>query len=161
MFLTTHVITGATIGRNVENPALAIAVSFLSHFVLDKIPHWNPIYPREDDTRIRDLLWYSRIPRVGIPVFVDFCLAIAVAAIVLLFTQGKVERLRVGLAMAASVLPDIIDLARFFRPIKGIAKPYNRFHDAMQYEINHPVIGILTQGSVIAIAIIADFLFMG
>jgi len=37
-----HALTGALIGLCVGNPVLAPALAFLSHFVLDAIPHYDP-----------------------------------------------------------------------------------------------------------------------
>lgn len=42
MLETPHVIVGAAIAIKVVNPALAIPLAFASHFILDKVPHWNP-----------------------------------------------------------------------------------------------------------------------
>lgn len=41
MLETPHVALGAAIATKVH-PALAIPLSLGSHFILDKIPHWNP-----------------------------------------------------------------------------------------------------------------------
>jgi len=42
MLETPHVLVGAAIATKLGSPALAIPLSLASHFVLDKIPHWNP-----------------------------------------------------------------------------------------------------------------------
>ena len=42
MLETPHVIVGAAIATKVVNPALALPLAFASHFVLEKVPHWNP-----------------------------------------------------------------------------------------------------------------------
>jgi len=39
---TPHVVVAAAIAVNVANPALAIPLALGSHFVLEKVPHWNP-----------------------------------------------------------------------------------------------------------------------
>jgi hypothetical protein len=39
MRATNHVVTGAVIGAAVGNPWIALPAAFLSHFVLDAIPH--------------------------------------------------------------------------------------------------------------------------
>lgn len=39
---TPHVIVGAAIAIKVVNPALALPLALGSHFILDKVPHWNP-----------------------------------------------------------------------------------------------------------------------
>jgi hypothetical protein len=40
---TNHALTGAIIGLTVGNPVLAVILAFVSHFVLDAIPHYRPI----------------------------------------------------------------------------------------------------------------------
>jgi hypothetical protein len=42
MRATIHALTGAAIAMAVKQPALAIPAAFLSHFVLDAVPHYNP-----------------------------------------------------------------------------------------------------------------------
>lgn len=42
MTAPNHALTGALIGLTITNPALALPVAFLSHFVCDAIPHYDP-----------------------------------------------------------------------------------------------------------------------
>lgn len=42
MLSTPHFFVGAAIGSVVPNPIAAFALGFVSHFVLDQIPHWDP-----------------------------------------------------------------------------------------------------------------------
>ncbi len=42
MLETPHVILGAAIAAKIPNPFISIPLSLMSHFVLDKVPHWNP-----------------------------------------------------------------------------------------------------------------------
>ncbi|MFZ5932885.1 MAG: hypothetical protein ACOYT7_02310 [Patescibacteria group bacterium] len=42
MLETPHVVVGAAIATHVLTPALAIPLAVGSHFILDKVPHWNP-----------------------------------------------------------------------------------------------------------------------
>lgn len=37
-----HAIVGATIATKTGNPLLALPLAFLSNFILDLLPHWNP-----------------------------------------------------------------------------------------------------------------------
>lgn len=39
MVLTPHLLAGAAIASNVQSPALALVIAFLSHFLLDILPH--------------------------------------------------------------------------------------------------------------------------
>lgn len=41
MTATNHALTGAIIGLTVPSPVVACAAAFLSHFVLDTIPHFG------------------------------------------------------------------------------------------------------------------------
>ena len=42
MTAPNHALTGALIGLTVSNPVLALPLAFLSHFVCDAIPHYDP-----------------------------------------------------------------------------------------------------------------------
>lgn len=37
-----HAITGATIASVIPNPLISLPLCFVSHFVSDLLPHWNP-----------------------------------------------------------------------------------------------------------------------
>lgn len=39
MFLTCHMLIGASIGKTLRRPALAYPAAYLSHYVLDAVPH--------------------------------------------------------------------------------------------------------------------------
>jgi len=39
---TPHVVVGAAIASKIANPAIALPLALASHFLLDKVPHWNP-----------------------------------------------------------------------------------------------------------------------
>jgi hypothetical protein len=41
MLATTHVLTGALIGRAVRRPGRAAAIGVVSHVALDALPHWG------------------------------------------------------------------------------------------------------------------------
>jgi len=50
MLETSHVVAGMTIGKYVSNPFLAFIFSFLSHFILDFIPHWDGGFKKVNDS---------------------------------------------------------------------------------------------------------------
>jgi hypothetical protein len=41
MLETTHALIAGTIAIHTKDPAAAITLSFLSHFLLDAVPHWD------------------------------------------------------------------------------------------------------------------------
>jgi hypothetical protein len=45
-----HALTGALIGLSVANPWLAIPLAFVSHFVCDAVPHYDP--PERDTMQL-------------------------------------------------------------------------------------------------------------
>lgn len=83
MLETPHVVVGATIAAKVGNPFLAIPLAFASHFVLDKIPHWNPHF-------------YTEMKKYGKPTTASTTLAVVDCFVAL----------GAGLLIAASFLPD-------------------------------------------------------
>jgi hypothetical protein len=48
-----HAITGALIGLVIGQPLIALPAAFLSHFVCDAIPHFDPAMPAEQWIRSR------------------------------------------------------------------------------------------------------------
>ncbi len=56
MLISTHVVSGAVVGRLVQRPLVAAAAGVLSHFALDCVPHWgrpSPQGSRMDDFTLR------------------------------------------------------------------------------------------------------------
>lgn len=47
MTAPNHAMTGALIGLTIGNPVLALIVAFLSHFICDAIPHYDPYDPKK------------------------------------------------------------------------------------------------------------------
>ncbi len=43
MLVTNHILAGSVIGLTIQEPILAITVAFLSHFLMDALPHFG--YP--------------------------------------------------------------------------------------------------------------------
>ena len=41
MLTTTHLLAGAVIGKYFQNPILIIILAFVSHYILDFIPHYS------------------------------------------------------------------------------------------------------------------------
>src|SRR5260370_17525248 len=47
MLETPHVAIAAAIASKIPNPLISIPLAFVSHFLLDITPHWNPHINRE------------------------------------------------------------------------------------------------------------------
>lgn len=42
-----HALTGGVIAYKIGNPLVSLPISFLSHFIVDLLPHWNPSLSKE------------------------------------------------------------------------------------------------------------------
>lgn len=42
MLELAHAVTGGVIAYKIGNPLISLPLAFLSHFVIDLLPHWNP-----------------------------------------------------------------------------------------------------------------------
>ncbi len=56
MTATAHALIGAAIATKFTNPVLGIPLSFASHFLLDKIPHWDVMTNDETKSHNRIVL---------------------------------------------------------------------------------------------------------
>lgn len=64
MILTTHAISGAAIGKNIDNVWAIIALSLLMHFVLDSFRHGEYVESFDKKVAIRNTWW-----KVGLDLF--------------------------------------------------------------------------------------------
>lgn len=123
---TNHVATGALIGAVVSAPIVALPLAFVSHFVLDAVPHFDNY----------NLPYASK--GYNLIVSIDALLILGVlTGIVLLHPQHWPLIL---MAAALAVLPDLMWLPNYIRSMrKRVLREHNRimrFHCKMQHE--HP-----------------------
>ncbi len=118
MILTTHAIVGAAIGRLVLNPYEAFALGFISHFLIDAIPHCA--YPlaslinNEKNPLKKDMVLDLRFAKDLVFIAIDFCVGIALAIFIF---QGVTDFTNFSLPLLAGVfggvLPDALQFAYF------------------------------------------------
>ncbi len=78
MTAPNHALTGALIGLTITNPWLALTLAFLSHFVCDAVPHYDP--PAANDVqRIRSKRFVLQQVVVGAGLCVALVLGLALA----------------------------------------------------------------------------------
>ena len=101
MLETPHVVVGAAIAYHVPNPLIAIPLAFASHFVLEKVPHWNPHLNTE-------LKKYGKVTSQSTKIVIaDVTLSlIAGFYIASLVLPNYAHAATILLACFASVLPD-------------------------------------------------------
>lgn len=126
---TNHLLTGANIGLVITSPIIAVPLAFISHFVLDALPHFGSPWDQELGKRVRPKLFASVIR-------VDTLLSFGI--VVFMYTQ----QLWLPLAcMFAALFPDFIWVYRFvFKEQFGKLPPspkskLSQFHkDIQRYE---------------------------
>lgn len=140
MLETPHVVVGAAIATKVVNPALAIPLAFASHFVLEKVPHWNPHLNTETKKYGAPTKESTRI------VIVDSTTALVLGGgIAMSFYPNIVMVATVLASCLASVLPDIIEAPYFFLKQRSeTIKKWIAWQKSIQVDTS-PVPGLLTQ----------------
>lgn len=147
MLETPHVIVGAAIATRVANPALALPLAFASHFILEKVPHWNPHLNTETE-------------KYGKPTKQSTAIVIAdatLATVSLLFIASRVlpdtgHALTILLAGIFAILPDLVEGPYFFLGIRSkIIKRWILFQKSIQ-EDTTIIPGLLTQFATVAAA---------
>lgn len=162
MVLTTHAVVGGLIGAvAAHNLPLAVAAGFLSHFILDTIPHWdyhlNSTHedkenPLNNDIKTQGRSFVIDLVKIGF----DFCLGIA---LVIWMFYGQSNTLMIGalLGALAAIAPDPLQFVywKFRRqPLIALQKFHAEFMHA-KMRLNHkPVLGVLCQVGMIAVTMI-------
>ena len=145
---TPHVIVGAAIATKVVHPALAIPLAFASHFILERVPHWNPHLNTETE-------------KYGAPTKRSTTIVILDASLALISGGYIAYRALPNTALAitilassfASVLPDLIEGPYFFLKVRNeTIKRWIKFQKSIQVDTDI-VPGLLTQLATIAAAL--------
>jgi hypothetical protein len=125
MTLSTHTTIGAIIGLAIGNPVLGFIAGFVSHLLLDTIPHG-------DTTISKNLRVYKRKKAAFTYGTID---GIAAIYLVLILSQipNKASELSFTLAIIGSVLPDLlvglydITKSKFLKPINDLHFYFHNF----------------------------------
>ena len=130
----------------VGNPALAIPLSFASHFILDRIPHWNPHF-------------YTETKKLGHPSTKSTIFAVTDSLIALAIGLGFAaaslpdygKALTIIACCFVAVIPDQIKLPFFYvkKARRGLMKKWVSFERSMQVSASFWP-GIITQILVVA-----------
>lgn len=101
MTATAHALVGGAFAYSLQNPALGITLSFLSHPLLDMIPHW-------------DFGWGWR-KKTKLKLFCEASLDLTLGVIVSYALFGQYTNFYYfGLCVFASVLWDLVEIPYWF-----------------------------------------------
>lgn len=130
MLETPHVIVGAAIATKIANPALALPLALGSHFLLEKVPHWNPHLNTETNKFGKPTKVSTAI--VVIDASVALISGIYIASRVLPNTAHFVTIL---VACLFSILPDLVEAPYFFLNVKTkLIKRWVYFQKSLQVD---------------------------
>ncbi len=146
-------LTGAVVAVKTSNPLLGLVFAFLSHFILDIIPHKD--YDIEGDVKKADswswlVFWHS-----AIKIIIDSLLGVL---IILFLFKSDWSILLIALAGAFfGILPDITTFLYYRLGVKnGFWRTFQNFHEKIQQWYfnekikNQPlVLGILSQVAIL------------
>lgn len=126
MILTTHALTGAIIGKNVNNPWIVIALSIIIHYLMDGIRHAE--YFDDRIAKIKDTWW---------KVSLDLLIGGLIIYSTIFITQPPEEIIKnMILGAFFSVLPDSLTLIYWFSG-KKLLTGIKAFHSlAHRYDKN-------------------------
>ncbi len=117
-----HIITGIGIAVTVRHPIAAPLLAFVSHFVLDALPHYDPGYYGPHQAVHKHFKFYI--------LFEAMVIISILAASVFLF---QAELWLVLLCAVAAILPDIFWLAEKAHGHRYGLKQFYTFHTIIQW----------------------------
>lgn len=128
MTATNHALTGAAVALLVKQPLLAVPVAFLSHYVLDALPHFG--IPGSLSERNK-----SALGRVVVAT--DALLFLALIIALPLVARSAINPFLLAACMFAAYSPDAVYLFRFAKELKTgefiVGGPLSRFHRRIQW----------------------------
>lgn len=152
MLETPHVAVGAALASKIPNPLISIPLSFASHFVFERVPHWNPHLNTE-------MKKYGHITDKSKKiVIIDVALAILVGGVFAYHSLPNYKHAATILVSSlASVLPDVIEGPFFFLNSKSkFIEKWIKFQKSLQVDTTvFP--GLITQMATIIAAIVWVF----
>lgn len=147
MILTPHILAGALIGAQTTNPIAAFVFGLVSHYLIDKIPHWD-----YDIKKIEEKSGGGKIITQWLKIGFDLALPLLIIG----FLAPNEQILKLSLLGAAGgILPDFLLYLSWQFPVK-ILTAHAKFHDKNHSKIK---LGLLT-GPASYLAITVLFLLL-
>lgn len=145
MILTPHLILGAAIAVKFQNPFFGFFFAFLSHYLIDLLPHQE-----YSILNIRNRKWQD----AGLDVL-KVTLDISFGLLLLLLLAKNYLIALTGAFFA--VLPDGLSLLFFMFPENKLLKGHHNLHQGVIHSLNHKknslILEILSQVAVVLSAI--------
>ena len=151
MLISTHVLSGALVGRAVGRPVPALVLGLASHLALDRLPHWGkgggwPVEEMDDETF-----------RVAV---VDGLVGLALIAVALRVVAPR-RRPAVLAGIVGACLPDLDKPGRRFVGRSPWPERFDRLHAEMQVGAESPDrlaqdVAIAAVGTAVSLALLRE-----
>ncbi|MGA2418153.1 MAG: hypothetical protein ABSF55_02860 [Candidatus Staskawiczbacteria bacterium] len=151
MILLVHLLLGALIGKEINNPILAIILAFLSHYLLDFLPHTE--YDIENITKRQ---WRKAVSQI-IKALLDFCSGIM---LIFLFSNPALPAGRQAIIYVCAffaILPDGLSFLSSFSKNKILQKHLELHHEKIHFLRNKKISKFWRVFSQVAVAVICIY----
>jgi len=140
MLETPHVLVGAAIASKITNPLLSIPMSFISHFMLDKVPHWNPHLNLETEK------YGKPTKKSTIITVLDVSTSLVIGSFIAYRAYPNVSQtINILLCCLMASLPDIVEGPYYFLGLRDkLSKKWIGWQKSIQVDTNF-ILGTLTQ----------------
>ena len=159
MLLAPHILVGAAVASQFQNPALGLILAFLSHFILDRTPHWEYSVEALKQIKIRGIKYCRPIL---LRVILDIITGFTVLIFAMLISANRIDFVYLALGGFFGILPDGLTFLLFLRGnSKGWLSLFLKIFYALhrkahfnKYKSLPPLrIGLSTQAIVVLIAL--------
>jgi hypothetical protein len=141
MLETPHVAVGVAIATKFPNPWIAIPLAFASHFVLDRVPHWNPHLYTETKKTGKPSKKSTTIALIDIGMALILGSAFAYAAL-----PDRGMALLILACSLFSVLSDAVKYPYYYLKIRSkFMVAWVNFERSLQVDTKGVFLGIFTQ----------------
>ena len=139
MLETPHVVVGAAIASKITNPLLSIPISLVSHFVLEKVPHWNPHLNTETEK------YGKPTKKSTIIAFSDVTFSLFIGSFIAFRASNTLQTINILACCLMASLPDIVEGPYFFLNMRGkIIKKWIDWQKSIQIDTKF-IPGIISQ----------------
>lgn len=148
MILTAHILAGAATASVTGNYWLAGLFGFLSHFVLDFLPHKEYDIENLKQGKFSRRFWID-----GAKVLLDILIGFSLVFYFILFYQKKMIIL---IGAALGILPDFFSFLSYFFPVQNHLALIGFLHKKVHFLENKKInflTKVFTQTAVIAVAL--------
>ena len=148
MILLPHMLIGAAIGAKIHSAIAVFVFSIISHFIADKLPHWEYL-----DKELSDYRSTKEFLMVFMKIALDFGLG---AILLFYFFQRSPDWPYVAIGALSAVLPDFFVFLNWLFPRIKILEKYRDFHHRNHVHRKYhqeKVLSVFSEGTVILLAL--------